>query len=185
MEISNKDIYEYIVGLADDRTVLNMLAVNKKFNDDSYFRKILEKRYPTLLLSKQNNESYKHFYLRTVKDLATLWEEYKIPYIPAKTFIPGHLLKLARSRVFNPYTFALMDAVRTGDLKLVQYLLDKGGKISDISYTVVGRQGNVEMLEFLMSKFTNDQWLRRTLSAAKEYNNREIVHYLEKIGIEE
>ena len=31
MEVGDKDIYEYIVGLADDRTVLNMLAVNKKF----------------------------------------------------------------------------------------------------------------------------------------------------------
>ena len=49
MEVGDKDIYEYIVGLAEDKDVINMLSVNKKFNDDSYFKKVVEKRYPLLL----------------------------------------------------------------------------------------------------------------------------------------
>ena len=86
MDVSNKDIYSYIVNLADDRTVLNMLSVDRRFNDDSYFKKILEKRYPLLLKYKEENESYKHFYLAMVKYMAKLWEEFQIPYIPSKEF---------------------------------------------------------------------------------------------------
>ena len=104
MEIGDKDIYEYIVNLADDRTVLNMLAVSRRFNDDSYFKKILETRYPLLLEFKEESESYKKFYLQMIKNIAILWEQYKIPYIPSKGFNPESVLQVAKSRVLNPYT---------------------------------------------------------------------------------
>ena len=40
------DIYEYIACLADDSTTLNMLSVNKKFLDENYYRRIVEKKHP-------------------------------------------------------------------------------------------------------------------------------------------
>ena len=88
MEVSDKDIYSYIVNLAEDRDVINMLSVNKKFSDDSYFKKILEKRYPLLLRFKSHHETYKRFYLKMVKYMGKLWEKYKIPYVAAKFFNP-------------------------------------------------------------------------------------------------
>lgn len=186
MEVGDKDIYEYIVGLADDRTVLNMLAVNKKFNDDLYFKKILEKRYPLLLIKYKNeDETYKQFYLRMVKYIAELWEVYKIPYIPAEDFNPKSLLQVANSRLLNPYTLALTDAVEINDVKLAQYLLDKGAKVSILAYWGVGYRGSVNTLKFLMEKNNSDSWLRRALASAKENNNDEIVEYLEKLGITE
>ena len=45
----DKDTYEYLTNFADDRTILNMLAVNRKFNDDDFFRRVLQRKYPTLL----------------------------------------------------------------------------------------------------------------------------------------
>jgi hypothetical protein len=33
-----KDTYEYLVGFADDRDIINMLSVNKKFNDGEFFK---------------------------------------------------------------------------------------------------------------------------------------------------
>ena len=161
MEISDKDIYEYIVNLAEDRDVINMLAVNKKFNNDSYFKKMLERRYPNLLQYKNENETYKHLYLRMVKYLAKLWEEYEIPYIPSEIFDPERLYEIANyykshKRVTNPYTIALMDAVQIGDVKSAQHLIDKGGKINVFSYESVG---TLEMLKFLMSKSFTPFWL--------------------------
>ena len=99
MELSDKDIYEYIINLADDRDVINMLSVNRKFNDDLYFKKILEKRYPLLLAFKKKDETHKQFYLKMVKYMAKLWEEFKLPYIPSKHYDPETLyLKFDKER---------------------------------------------------------------------------------------
>ena len=185
MEISDKNIYEYIVNLVEDRDVINMLAVNKKFNDDSYFKKILEKRYPTLLQLKEENETYKHLYLRMVKYLAKLWEEYEIPYIPSETFDPERLYEIANyykshSRVTNPYTIALMDAVQIGDVKSAQHLIDKGGIISVFTYE---RVASLEMLKFLISKSFHPFWLEVALDVAKQDNNQPIIAFLESQGV--
>ena len=76
------------MNLAEDRDVISMLSVNRKFNDDWYFKKVLEKRYPLLLEFKSEDETYKQFYLRMVKYLAKLWEEFKIPYVAVKGLNP-------------------------------------------------------------------------------------------------
>jgi hypothetical protein len=185
MEISDKDIYEYIANLADDRTVLNMLAVNRKFNDDLYFKKILENRYPLLIRHKEENKTYKQFYLKIVKDLAELWEKYKIPYIPSINFYPEYALSAAKSRVFNLYSLYLMDALEIGDIKLAQYLVNKGGKISGFTYHFVAKLGNLEMLKFLMNVRSDESWLKDSLRVAKEYNNISIINYLESLGVKE
>jgi hypothetical protein len=39
----NKDVYEYLLNFADDRTIINMLSVNKKFNDPIFFEKLLKR----------------------------------------------------------------------------------------------------------------------------------------------
>ena len=106
MEVSDKDIYEYIVNLAEDRDVINMLSVNRKFNDDSYFKKILEKRYPLLLEFKNEHETYKQFYLRMIKYVAKLWEEFKIPYVAEKGFNPERRYVLARYLDSRGYSLA-------------------------------------------------------------------------------
>ena len=54
MDISDKNLYEYIVNFADDRTVLNMLSVNKQFHNQEFFKRILETRYPLLLEFKMD-----------------------------------------------------------------------------------------------------------------------------------
>lgn len=39
MELT-KDTYLYLTNFADDRTILNILSVNKKFNDPIFFQQI-------------------------------------------------------------------------------------------------------------------------------------------------
>ena len=183
MEVSDKDIYSYIVNLAEDRDVINMLSVNRKFSDDLYFKKVLEKRYPLLLRFKSPYETYKKFYLKMVKYMSKLWEEYKIPYIAAKFFNPESRYKQAA--VLHIYTVTLMDVAEVGDIKLAEYLIDKGGKVTSLAYEAAARGGTVEMLKFLMSELSTEKWLRDALVIAKKYNNLEIINYLEKLGIKE
>ena len=183
MEIADKDIYEYIVNLVEDRDVINMLSVNKKFSDDSYFKKILEKRYPTLLQYKKENETYKHLYLRMVKYLAKLWEKYKIPYIPARYFDPEYLY----TRYWYPdiYRIALFEAVEVGDIKLAKYFIEnKGAKVTEFIYEAVGVKSSIEMLKFLLQNYPPPYaWLQSTLRVAKENDNPIIIDFLTQSGI--
>ena len=183
MEVSDKDIYEYIVNLAEDRDVINMLSVNKKFNDDLYFKKILEKRYPLLLKFKFEDETYKHLYLRMVKYMAKLWEEYKIPYIAAKSFDPQFFYKMSKHYV-NIYSQSLTYAVEAENKKLIEYFLEKGGEFFPFAYDIVAKRGSVDILTFLLKKFPPPyERLQDTLILAKKSNNRPVVEYLLNAGI--
>ena len=183
MDVSDKDIYEYIVNLAEDRDVINMLSVNKKFNDDLYFRKILERRYPLLLKFKLEDETYKQFYLKMVKYMAKLWEEYEIPYIPAKSFDPGFFSYMSKYHR-DIYTDSLKYAVEAENKKLIEYFLEKGGKFSRFSYQIVGKRGSVDILKFILAKFPPPyEWLQETLILAEDNGNQPVVEYLLNAGI--
>tara|TARA_R110001599_G_scaffold74040_2_gene204374 strand:+ start:435 stop:749 length:315 start_codon:yes stop_codon:yes gene_type:complete len=88
----NKDTYEYLTNFADDRTILNMLSVNKKFNDDVFFKRVLFRKYP-LLLKFKTEESYKNLFLRMTYYIAKLEEEFEIPYIPLEEYNPQMFYK--------------------------------------------------------------------------------------------
>lgn len=181
MEVGDKDIYEYIVGLADDRDVVNMLSVNKKFNDDTYFKKILEKRYPLLLRFKKKDETYKRFYLRMVIYIAKLWEEYEIPYIPTPDYDPEYLyVKFGRESI---YTTILMEAVEYGDINLAKHLINKGAEVNKFTYISTAVGGNLDALKFLIDNYPpKEGWLNKTFWQAAE-RNKNIVDYLKQKGL--
>ena len=87
-----KDTYEYILNFADDREIINMLLVNKKFagklSDDKFFEQIVRKRYPLLVEFKNEHESWKYFYLRMIKYIHLLKEKYGIPYLKIEHYNP-------------------------------------------------------------------------------------------------
>ena len=43
-----KDAYEHILNFAVDREIIIMLSLNKKFNDEKLFERVMKKRYPFL-----------------------------------------------------------------------------------------------------------------------------------------
>ena len=180
MEVSNKDIYSYIVNLADDRDVINMLSVNRKFNDDMYFKAVLEKRYPLLIKHKEKDETYKYFYLKMVKYMAKLWEEYEIPYIPVKNFDPAYMYLKFDKKI---YTIALYYAVEMGDIKLAQHLINKGAKINSDTYAYAGQGGSLDMLHFLLKRHYKRKALYNTLHYATSNKHQNMIDHLKKIGI--
>lgn len=44
-----KDAYLEIAKAADDRTIVRMLSVNKKFHDDDFFKLVFEHKDPLLV----------------------------------------------------------------------------------------------------------------------------------------
>ena len=91
-----KDTYEYLLNFADDREVLHMLSVNKKFRNEELFEKIVKRRYPLVSRFKKD-KSWKEFYIQTIYYLSKLKEKFEIPYIPTLDFEPEVIYKSAKS----------------------------------------------------------------------------------------
>lgn len=77
----NKDIYAKIASLTeDDRTILNMLSVNKKFNNPEFFQLIFNNKYPQFIKYKQDNETWKEYYLKMIYYITLLDEKFNYDY---------------------------------------------------------------------------------------------------------
>lgn len=140
------DIYEYIALLADDATTLNMLSVNKKFLDENYYRRIIEKKYPHIAKLKMYNKpvEYKHVfnresktitynyvmtwrqcYIKNLKCVLKIEEIFKIPYFNTKSsYFPERLLhRLCRER--NAYSLLLKEAFKAGRSDIRDIILER------------------------------------------------------------
>ena len=99
----DKDSYEYLTNFADDRTVLSLLSANKKFNDPKLFERILSKKYPSLLRFKKE-ESWKLFYLKMIKAIAAMKEDFDIDYDPSAALDPDRVynyLRLLKEAIYQ------------------------------------------------------------------------------------
>ena len=125
-----KDTYEYILNFADDREIIIMLSMNKKFaqklEDDAFFQKVLDRKYPHLIKFKKDGETWKHLYLRMIKYIALLNEKFGIPYLNLEDYDPEHFYEW-----YNKSQYILYEALKV--------LLESGG--------------NYEVLEILLEKF--------------------------------
>lgn len=54
-----KDTYEYLLNFANDREIIIMLSLNKKFNDEKLFEKVMRQRYPRLIKYRKSGETWK------------------------------------------------------------------------------------------------------------------------------
>ena len=100
-----KDEYLEIARHAADRTTLNMLRQNREFYSPRYFQQIFSKRYPLLTRFKYENEDWKQFYLRMIKHIYLLEEEYKFSYVAIRDLDPETLYNNAVSQEFSEYDF--------------------------------------------------------------------------------
>ena len=83
-----KDVYEYLTNFADDRTILSMLSVNKQFNEEQFFIRVFDRKYPLLKEFRNKNESWRRFFVRMTYYIAKLQERFGIPYIPTEGYNP-------------------------------------------------------------------------------------------------
>ena len=176
MELT-KDAYEYLSNFADDKDVLNMLSVNKKFRDEEFFERIMKRRYPLLLRFKPSSESYKSFFIEMVYYISKLQEDFGIPYIPFWKFNPKWFYY---SHIKNPEYFldgAASEAAEAGRLDLVRMLIDRGAK--EISLISAARGGNLDIVKLATGRGSE---LNHALYEAAEYGYLDIVKFLIEKG---
>jgi hypothetical protein len=145
-----KDMYEYLTGFAEDRDILNMLSVNKKFRDDAFFERILIRKYPLLINFKRGNESFKILYLRMVRYIEKLKEEFGIPYIPGPYFNPETFYKEYRDSQLI-YQIAGNIAVEIGRQDIVDKMIEKGAGLDNLLFLAM-ISGNLQLVKHLVEK---------------------------------
>tara|TARA_R110001599_G_scaffold5250_1_gene26379 strand:+ start:43 stop:666 length:624 start_codon:yes stop_codon:yes gene_type:complete len=145
----NKDTYEYLTNFADDRTILNMLSVNKKFRDEQFFKRVMDRKYPFLIQFKPERESMKDLFIRMTYYISKLEEESGIPYINSEYYNPKILYS---HRPKDRYDYALLYASHVGDMNLIKLLISKGAKDFSNAMTDAADGGHIDIVKFFMTK---------------------------------
>ena len=148
MNIADPNIYEYIANFADDRTILSMLSVNKKFRDENLFRRIIERKYPLLIEFKKPNETWQHFFVKMTYYIHKLEEDYGIPYIPTKGYDP----KVLFNYPYSKYDQAMKYAAQGGSLDLVKIFIDKGADDWNEGMYGASEGGSLDLVKFFINK---------------------------------
>ena len=188
MELT-KDTYEYLLNFADDRTLLNMLSVSKKFaeklENDNFFEQLLNKRYPFLLEFINTEESFKNFYLRKIYYISKIEEKYKLPYYQLKGYDPEYFYNFYIYLENPPYNAdikkyllqdILLTAAKVGNINVAKealkyYKFNLNGALS-----LAASYGQLDMLKFLISQGADDY--DRALEEAANSGQLEIIKYL-------
>jgi len=150
MNIS-KDVYEYLTNFADDGTILNMLSVDKTFSDEAFFERVMRRKYPLLVEFKKEDETWKRLFLRMVKYINILKEEFDIPYIPTKGHNPERFYDDFRDD-YDIYNYALKEAAKGGHKDLVDFFIRE--RADDIKFGMSGAAegGHKDLVDFFKKK---------------------------------
>ncbi len=168
-----KDTYEYILNFADDREILNMLSVNKKFRNEELFEKVLKRKYPELLQYKKD-ESFQDFFIKMIFYISYLKEKFDIPYFGMD---PKYLYDLSKKYPpLNFYGLVMVAASRRGDLNVVKAMIDKGVRIFDNALYTAARGGHLNIVKYFIEKGENDYSSIGKFAAANGHTN--IIDYL-------
>ena len=179
MNIADKDVYEYMINFADDKTILNMLSVNRKFRDEEFFERIMTRRYPLLIEFRKEGESWKHLFIRMVHILATLQETYQLPYIATKGCNPERLLKSK-----DIYKDAAACAAAGDHVEILKYLIEKKGvKISDATEIKhAAKHGSFKVIKYLLEYHYHSLDKEYAIGSAIFWSNIDSIKFLQKMG---
>ena len=157
-----KDTYEYILNFADDRTILNMLSVNKKFRDEALFERIVKTRYP-LRAKYIHYDTWTNYYIEIIYYLSKLEEEFDFPYIQSPDFRPQNLYEHFKKQ--SPKTIIIVGlnlANKSGEIEKIKYFLDRAKKeLGDDFHKFsvhqairdTAKQKHLETVKFLLQEY--------------------------------
>lgn len=126
----NKDIYLMLATYLDDKSVVNMLSVNKKFNDPRFFQQLFSQRYPQLIKFKTERQDWKQFYLYMVKYIAMLWEKFHYNYTTDAQY------EIIETEIPWAIYMELADNMQKYQMRgtLAERLKQTGNRVLDVSY---------------------------------------------------
>ena len=153
-----KDTYEHILNFADDREIIIMLSLNKKFNDEKLFERVMKKRYPFLLRYRKENETWKELYVRMVFYISRLKELFHIPYINVQDYNPETFYQNYKNANLYFVQKMALDKAAEGDLLAITYLATKMAK-GDLRnpYFNAKAKGQREIMKYLLQLYEKEE----------------------------
>ena len=142
MKVCN-DVYEYIAGVADEMTTLNMLSVNKKFMGEEYYRRIIQKKHSYLVKLKDTEVEYKYrrnrqtevvvfhyymtwrqMYIKNTYYILQLEKKYHVPYFYTSRYFPEKMW-VYLNKEKEPFSRLMGKALTEGNEHVVYLLKEK------------------------------------------------------------
>jgi thiamine pyrophosphokinase len=171
-----KDIYEYLMNFLDNKTILNMLSVNKKFHNKYSFQRLIKRKYPLLIEFKK--ETWKELFLRISFYIAKL-EILGIPYIPTKGYNPEQFYKKYKDSE-DIFDWTMSYAAEGGQMEIVKLMIEKGATDFDSAMREAAEGGQMEIVKLMIEKGATDfDW---AMNYASEGGHMEIVKLLIEKG---
>lgn len=180
-----RDIHFKIANMMDDESILNMLIANPKYDNENYFRQLMQYRYPLLIPFRYiaenwkryipfttKTETWKDLYIRMVHAIATLKEEFNFPYIPHPFFNPDRLVKegivILEGNLI--YGFRNERLIQINSMMLDMFGAQLSAEINDRN-----------LVDFFIERNRNvarDQVIRSALTGAIRGGHHDLVHFL-------
>ena len=189
-----KDVYLMMTDYSSDQDVINMLSVNKTYNDPIFFQRIISKRYPNLLKLKREKESWKNFYLRMLSYLSLLKEKYNVPYIPTPWFDPISIYEQIqksdlyypehRQKEVNINRLIAKHIGESGDEVLVDHFVKKiGGYFGEFKQSIlsgISRSGNLKLFKKYEKDISRYEYADFIINAIISQNPEMIDYIVQK-----
>ena len=209
-----KDIDREVLKWIDDKDLLKVCTINRKtwyeVCDDNFLKRRLNK-YPGIEKYKNENESWKRFFLRFVYYTALMRKQYKFEYTEGNFETQYKLLKMkmdndslflnaTEQREFSLAKHAiklgadihydndgsLCYASRSGCLDVVKWLLENGLDIhaeNDLPVGWASQQGHLDVVKFLVDKGTDIHTdTEYALREASKEGHLDVVKFLVEQG---
>ena len=161
-----------------------MLSVNKNYCNEVLFERMMRKRYPLLVKYKNEEESWKRFYIRIIYYLSFLAEQ-GLPYIPHPLFDPEYLFNKYKYEDYKDYKEYLLDeglnyAAGVGNMDLVRYFIDLGATNFDWAMSFAAGGGYLDVIKYLIGLGATD--LENAMASASAGGHLAVVKYLVELG---
>tara|TARA_R110001599_G_scaffold130977_2_gene306563 strand:- start:1198 stop:1920 length:723 start_codon:yes stop_codon:yes gene_type:complete len=153
-----------------------MLSVNKKFNDEQFFKRVMQRKYPLLLRFQKKDESIKSLFVRMTYAMAKLQEEFGIPYMSTLSYNPSDLYRHWKHDG-QLYNRALRYAVRSGDLDAIKSMIGKEATAYNWVMGDAVKYGHLKVVKFLIDKITDSEQNIYLITASAE-GHIDIVKFL-------
>lgn len=174
----SKDTYLYLTRFADDRTILNMLSVNKKFNDPKFFEEVIRNKYPLLIKYKPDKETWKRFYISMVYCISKIREDYGIPYYPINGYNPQNFCDHSSKQ--DILEFIMYLAVIEDQIDMVRFLIEQGANTFNYNMFEAAKRGHKDIVELMIQHGADD--FDRGMFGAAYGGYKEIVELMIQKG---
>lgn len=174
-----KDVLKELLLKMTDKDILTICNMNtyyrNKICDDNFFHRILLTRYPDTLKNRDQNRSYKKYYIDVIIKISIMKEKYNY------TYEFGNLeLQYNGITKYSNDVNLLLYGVNAEQLALVMEALKRGADIhyygnTPLNYAIT--KNNLDIVKYLLN-YKDTTWGRLTIALGKTFAEDKVLEYL-------